>query len=59
MLSHLRTEYLKSVGLTYQTVQVPGATHFYPRSSPVAHEDGSTTDLESAIEQFLSETLAK
>ena len=53
-----RTEYLKGVGLNHRIVHVPGATHFYPRTSPVTQEDGSTTDLESAIAQFLSETLA-
>jgi acetyl esterase/lipase len=54
-----RTEYLKGVGLTHRIVQVPGATHFYHRSSPVTQEDGSTTDLESAIALFLSETLTE
>lgn len=53
-----RTEYLKSVGLKHRIVHVPSATHFYPRSSSVRQDDGSTTDLESAIAQFLSETLA-
>jgi acetyl esterase/lipase len=54
-----RTDHLKCVGLHHRIVHVPGATHFYPRTSPVTQEDGSTTDLESAIALFLSETLTE
>ncbi|WP_354165233.1 MULTISPECIES: hypothetical protein [unclassified Bradyrhizobium] len=43
----------------HRIVHLPGATHFYPRTSPVTQEDGSTTDLESAIALFLSETLTE
>ena len=48
-----RTEYLKGVGLHHRIVRVPGATHFYTRLSAVTQEDGSSTELESAIAQFL------
>jgi predicted esterase len=52
-----RTEYLKRVSLNHCIVHVPGATHFYPRTSLVTRDDGSSTNLESAIAQFLNETL--
>jgi hypothetical protein len=52
-----RTKYLKEVGLKQRVVQVAGGTHFYSRTSRVMLENGSVTDLESAIAEFLSEVL--
>lgn len=52
-----RTHYLKRLGLKHRVVHVSGGTHFYPSTSRVTFQNGTITDLESAIAAFLDEVL--
>jgi dienelactone hydrolase len=48
-----RTRYFDKVQLAHEVVHIKGATHFYPRTSEVTRKDGSLTDLETRLEEFL------
>lgn len=48
-----RTRYLEQVGLKHEVAHIQGATHFYPRTSKVTRRDGSHTEVESLLAEFL------
>jgi predicted esterase len=48
-----RTRYFDKVQLAHEVVHIKDATHFYPRTSEVTRKDGSLTDLETRLEEFL------
>lgn len=48
-----RTRHFDKVQLAHEVVNVAGATHFYPRTSEVTRRDGSQTDLETLLAEFL------
>jgi acetyl esterase/lipase len=48
-----RTRHFDEVQLAHEVVHIKGATHFYPRTSEVTRNDGSLTDLENRLEEFL------
>jgi dienelactone hydrolase len=48
-----RTRHFEKVGLAHEVVRITGATHFYPQASLVERKDGSRTDLETLIAEFL------
>jgi acetyl esterase/lipase len=43
--------------LAHETWQVPGATHFYPSTSPINGEGGARSTLEEAMAEFIARTL--
>jgi predicted esterase len=49
--------HLAQVGLQHLCVEMPGITHFHPRSTPVSLPDGTTSTLEEAIAGFLHRAL--
>jgi acetyl esterase/lipase len=53
-----RTRHFENVGLAHEVIRIGGATHFYPQTSQVEREDGSRTDLETLIAEFLFERLS-
>src|SRR6266702_412231 len=48
-----RTRYVDKVKRAHAGVNIKGATHFYPRTPEVTRKDGSLTDLETRLEEFL------
>jgi steroid delta-isomerase-like uncharacterized protein len=50
-------EHLVRVGVDNQFVTIPGANHFYLRTSQVERADGSTTDVETLMAEFLHSRL--
>ncbi len=45
------------VGVPHEAWTVPGATHFYPASSPIVSEGGRRSTLELALNDFVQRTL--
>jgi acetyl esterase/lipase len=52
-----RAAYLASINFKNQVAHIPGATHFYPRTSIVTDSDGSKRDVESVMARFLYKNL--
>jgi acetyl esterase/lipase len=52
-----RCRHFEKIGLAHEVVRIAGATHFYPQASQVKRKDGSLTDLETLIAEFLFEHL--
>jgi dienelactone hydrolase len=50
-------EHMTRVGIAHQFVTIPGADHFYLRSAEVTRPDGSLTDVETLMAEFLYEKL--
>lgn len=55
ILDHLdeMEQHLDKVGTAHQLVQVPGGNHFYLKSASVSRKDGSKTDVETLMAEFL------
>lgn len=51
-------DHMKKVGVINQFTCVPDANHFYLRTAGVARADGSLTDLETLMAEFLYDRLA-
>jgi acetyl esterase/lipase len=49
--------HFETVGLHHESWTVPGATHFYPASSPLRRTDGQEALLEEAMANFLYRAL--
>lgn len=49
-------EHLRQLGAHCESVEVPGATHFYPAQAPANHGSDGPTTVEKAIANFLSST---
>jgi acetyl esterase/lipase len=45
--------HLNKMGIAIETAHVEGATHFYPRTAAVTARDGSRSDVESVMAEFL------
>jgi acetyl esterase/lipase len=50
-------EHLTRAGIANQFVTIPGADHFYLRSAEVTRPDGTVTDVETLMSEFLYEKL--
>jgi dienelactone hydrolase len=48
-----RTRHFDKVQLVHEIIHIAGATHFYLRTSEAARKDGSRTDLETLLAEFL------
>lgn len=46
-------EHMRKKGVVYDVVRIEGATHFYPRTAAVPAPDGSRTDVEGRMANFL------
>ena len=51
-------DYMTKVGVSNQFARVPAANHFYLRTAAAIRADGSTTDVETLIAEFLYDRLA-
>jgi dienelactone hydrolase len=50
-------EHMTTVGIANQFATIPGANHFYLRTATVARPDGSVTDVETLMAEFLYDKL--
>jgi steroid delta-isomerase-like uncharacterized protein len=50
-------EHMTGVGIANQFATIPGANHFYLRTAKVARPDGSLTDVETLMAEFLFDKL--
>jgi dienelactone hydrolase len=48
-----RSRHFVEVGLEHEVVHIAGATHFYPLTSQVVLDDGSRSELENLMANFL------
>lgn len=46
-------QHMASMGLPHQLVRIAGATHFYSRTATVIDADGTSTDVENLMADFL------